>query len=224
MTTTNQVIDLRDQLGAVGDQGRRGTCVAFALTALHAHARAGSTEPLSEEFLYWSAKKRDALSGDGTTFAAAATSLAGDGQAVASLWPYDEMTSHGDTGYGPSQAAIADGATKLAQCSSTSLAVSDLRETLNAGRAIAIAIPVWDEFELADGASVVPIPANISTMALEYAVVIAGHDPITEAVLVRNSWGTRWGDRGYAWFAEALPIEVRQSRGWTLTTIRSSSP
>jgi len=224
VTTSDQVIDLRDQLGAVGDQGRRGTCVAFALTALHAQARAESTEALSEEFLYWSAKKRDALAGDGTTFAAATTGLANDGQAVASLWPYDEMTSHTDTGYGPSQAATADGAARLAQCSATSLAVPDLRQTLNSGRAIAIAIPVWNEFELADGTSVVPLPANISTMALEHAVVIAGHDPTAEAVLVRNSWGTRWGDGGYAWFAEALPIEVRQFPGWTLTTILSSDP
>lgn len=97
-----------------------------------------------------------------------------------------------------------------------------LRERLRLGT-IAIAIPVWDEFELADGTSVVPLPANISNMALEHAVVIAGHDPTAEAVLVRNSWGTRWGDSGYAWFAEALPIEVRQSPGWTLTTLLSSS-
>ena len=208
MTTSDDIIDLRDQLGAVGDQGRRGTCVAFALTVLHAQARRGSTPPLSEEFLYWSAKRRDALIGDGTTFGAAATGLAGDGQAVASFWPYDEMTSHADTQYGPSGAAITDGATRLARCTSRSLEVQSLRTTLEAGSTVAIAIPVWEEFELADGSSVIPMPADIGTMALEHAVVIVGHDPIAAAILIRNSWGMRWGNDGYAWFVDTLPFAI----------------
>ena len=224
MTTGDHIIDLLDLLGAVGDQGRRGTCVAFALTALHAQVRGGSTAALSTEFLSWSAKRRDALTGDGTTFAAATTGLASDGQAAASLWPYDEMTSHAGPGYGPSRAAIADGATKLAGCTHTSLAVATLRTTLETGRAVAVAIPVWEGFELADGTSVVPVPANIGIMPLEHAVVIAGHDPNAEAVLLRNSWGTRWGADGYASFSDTLPREINGSPGWTLMPIDSGKP
>ena len=224
MTTSDGIIDLRDQLSAIGDQGRRGTCVAFALTVLHAQARRGSTPPLSEEFLYWSAKRYDGLIGDGTTFAAAATGLAGDGQAAPSLWPYDEMTSHADPRYAPSEQTITDGASRRARSTSKSLVVESLRTTLEAGSPVAIAIPVWEEFELADGSSVIPVPANIGTMVLEHAVVIAGHDPIAEAILIRNSWSIRWGNDGYAWFADTLPSAVRDSRGWTLTPIESDSP
>ena len=85
-------------------------------------------------------------------------------------------------------------------------------------------VEVAEEFELADGNSVIPVPANLGTMVLEHAVVIAGHDPIAEAILIRNSWGIRWGNGGYAWFADTLPSAVTDSRGWTLTPIESDSP
>ena len=219
IANSNGVIDLRERLGAIGDQGRRGTCVAFALTALHLQVLGEPAPPLSEEFVYWSAKSRDQIMGEGTTYEAAVKGMAREGQAKSSLWPYNETVSHLDTEYGPSIAATTDALTRRAQGTSLHVTLDNLRTTLETGRSVAIAIPIWDELESADGLSVVSLPADIATMTLEHAVVIAGHNPMIHAILIRNSWGTRWGDSGYAWVEDTLLTAVTNSLGWTLTSI-----
>lgn len=216
---SDSVIDLRERLGAIGDQGRRGTCVAFALTALHVQALGETAPPLSEEFVYWSAKSRDKIAGEGTTYEAAVKGMVRDGQAKSSLWPYDETASHLDLKYQPSIAATTDAMSRRAQGTSLDVTLSNLRTTLETGKPVAIAIPIWDELESADGLSVVLLPEDVATMTLEHAVVIAGHNPMTHAVLIRNSWGTKWGDGGYAWVEDTLLTAVTDSLGWTLASI-----
>ncbi len=214
------VIDLRDVLPPAGDQGPRGTCVAFALTAIHAAAIASNGErlPLSEEYLFWAAKIRDGHSGDGTTYSAAVRGLSEDGQCQAEHWPYDAMTSHHASGYSPSAAAIADAQSRTADSRNFAAAVDEVREALLGGSPIAIAIPVWQDFDEVDGSGVASLPPNIDELPLEHAVVIAGHDRTRSAVLIRNSWGREWGDNGYAWFEDHILDAAEPLRAWTLTT------
>lgn len=215
-----EVIDLRDALPPVGDQGRRGTCVAFALTALHTAAIASHDERLvlSEEYLFWAAKKRDGHPGDGTTYPAAVRGLSGDGQCQAEHWPYDDATSHNESAYSPSAAAIADAQSRTADGRNHVVDVDEVREALVDGSPIAIAIPVWPDFDAADGSTVALLPPNIDQLPLEHAVVIAGHDRTKSAVLIRNSWGQEWGDNGYAWFEDQILDTAKPLGAWTLTT------
>ena len=214
------VIDLRDVLPPTGDQGRRGTCVAFALTALHTAAIASNDErlALSEEYLFWAAKKRDGHPGDGTTYPAAVRGLFEDGQCQAEHWPYDDATSHNESGYSPSATATADAQSRTADGLNHAVAVDEVREALAGGSPIAIAIPVWPDFDAADGKGVASLPPNIDQLSLEHAVVIAGHDRTQSAVLIRNSWGGEWGDDGYAWFEDHILDAARPLGAWTLKT------
>ena len=54
-------VDLRALMAPVRDQGQRGTCLAFAVTAAHEVGRSGGSSPedLSEEALYWGCKRTD---------------------------------------------------------------------------------------------------------------------------------------------------------------------
>ncbi len=212
------VIDLRDALPLAGDQGRRGTCVAFALTALHTAAIAANDErlALSEEYLYWAAKKQDGHPGDGTTYSAAVRGLAEDGQCQAEHWPYDDATSHDDGDYSPSAAATADAQSRTAHGRGHAVCVDVVRRALLGGSAIAIAIPVWPGFDAADGSGVTSLPEHIAQLPLEHAVVIAGHDRMQGTVLIRNSWGVEWGDNGYAWFEDNILDVAKPLRAWTL--------
>ena len=212
------VIDLRDILPPAGDQGRRGTCVAFALTALHTAAIASSDErlALSEEYLFWGAKKRDGRPGDGTTYPAAVRGLSQDGQCQAEHWPYDDATSHAESGYSPSAAATADAQSRTADGRDHAAAVDEVRRALLGGSLIAIAVPVWPDFDAADGRGVASLPPNIDQLPLEHAVVIAGHDRTQNAVLIRNSWGPKWGENGYAWFEDHILDAAKPLRAWTL--------
>ena len=43
--------------------------------------------------------------------------------------------------------------------------------------------------------------ANIGIDQINHAITIVGWDDKKKAFLVKNSWGTRWGDNGYIWIA-----------------------
>jgi cathepsin L len=42
-------------------------------------------------------------------------------------------------------------------------------------------------------------PQDFKSEDINHAVVIVGWDNTKDAWLVRNSWGTGWGNDGYAW-------------------------
>lgn len=72
--------------------------------------------------------------------------------------------------------------------------------------------PSWDKSDIKGG---IPYPAENESAQWGHAVVAAGYDDnrkiknlisnktTTGALLIRNSWGTGWGEKGYGW----LPYE-----------------
>lgn len=218
------VLDLRAELDQVGDQGQRGTCVAFAFTSLdrRAHGDPAAAEALSEEFLYWAAKQRDGTGADGTTFFAASTGLHDYGQSLAQHWPYDDHRSHLDPNYSPPQESLVDALAHRGLGTAVPMTVDEIRRQLVAGTPVAIAIPIWDEFENANMDAVTPTPTDLIARRLEHAVVVVGHDSTAAAVLIRNSWGTDWGTNGYGWIADTLVSRSRASDGWIITRITES--
>src|SRR5690348_230950 len=101
-------VDLRPLLPPVREQGRRDTCLAFAVTAAHEVMRAGGGDvrlELSEEFLHWGTRQ---LCGDArTTLDAAARALARWGQPEHVVWPYQEGRREAGLAYQPPSAAFA---------------------------------------------------------------------------------------------------------------------
>jgi len=125
-------------------------------------------------------------------------------------------TSHGAADYSPSAVAIVDAAARTADGRGLTPEVEELRQALRSGSPVTIAIPVWPEFDTADGINIGSLPSNIDQLPIEHAVVVAGHDPAHNAVLIRNSWGQAWGSSGYSWFDEQI-LDVSEPVGaWTL--------
>jgi hypothetical protein len=84
------------------EQGDRGTCVGFAVTACREWAvfiETGAPPPkwLSEQFMFWAAKEHDAAypDDDNTTLSCAATGLAHLGVCEAGEWPYSGIANPG---------------------------------------------------------------------------------------------------------------------------------
>jgi hypothetical protein len=85
-------VDLRPRFDGVRDQGRRPTCLAFAVTAIHEVKRAApehTTEDLSDEALYWGCKRTDGNTRRGTGFDSGKVALAKWGQPLEAVLPYD---------------------------------------------------------------------------------------------------------------------------------------
>jgi hypothetical protein len=78
-----------------------------------------------------------------------------------------------------------------------SLAVTALKRTLASGRPVALGITVYSGFMNAYGpGSVVSSSGRLGAPLGYHEVLALGYD--SRGVRIENSWGTGWGDRGYA--------------------------
>jgi hypothetical protein len=193
--------DLRKRLGPARDQGTRQTCLAFALSDLHAAARA-SPQQLSPEHLYWHAVQRsvtkDAHAPLGISVAVDA--LREDGQCVESGWPYMAAVPTPVSAWKPPTTATP--ALKRASTvqANTPSAVCSL---LDHGKVSVLGIRISTAFYQpnADG-QVLLDPSDSDTTNHAVVAVAYGHEGGCRFILVRNSWGLAWGLEGHAWLAE----------------------
>lgn len=201
-------IDLRGRFRTVGDQGRRGTCVAFAVTAIH-EADCGpaddANEPddLSEEVLFWGAKKVDGDTTDGTRFSSAHTALQRWGQPGEASWPYDDGCDHRASSYLPPPGALEPENCRFSALRPIRADLAGLRTELDAGRSVVLGIPVWDGLRRARSEPLPP-PTPAEIYPTRHAVVATGYDQDRDAILIRNSWGPRWASNGHLWVSDSL--------------------
>ncbi|MHB9145640.1 MAG: C1 family peptidase [Symbiobacteriia bacterium] len=193
---------MRTALPPVQNQGRRGTCVAFAATIAHEHSR-GLFE-LSPEFLYWACKQVDGILGEGTRLEAAVLALQSYGQCLDVDWPYQpEPISHQSPSYWPSTAAL-NSAGQYRALGSTSLPdVKAITHELNNGNLVVLAVQLFrDWFSITGGQ--IPMPVETSEACGLHAVLAVGYTNNTPDghLIIRNSWGEKWGTRGYAYLPQ----------------------
>lgn len=209
--TSDAGVDLRPRLPSVGDQGRRNTCVAFAVTAAHEDFRS-QRDDLSEEGLYWGCKRLDGVSAPGTTFPAAGQALSRWGQPLQELWPYDHALSDTDPLPSPPGGDPAPGTWYTARLEQTDCTGGAVKSQLDAGTVVVLGIRVSRDFHVSrDGR--IPMPASARRLAGLHAILAVGYTE--DELIFRNSWGERWGDGGYGY----LPIPYLDQYGlqaWTV--------
>jgi hypothetical protein len=198
-------VDLRPLLPSVRDQGRRDTCLAFAVTAAHEVMRADGGDvqlQLSEEFLHWGTRQ---LCGDArTTLDAAARALERWGQPERVVWPYDKERREAGLAYQPPSPGFA--ASFRAALIRLRPDVSEIGSRLRAGQPVVLSVSLSDPFfRPANGCVAVPRVSEVidARHALLVVGISFGPDEYAESLIVRNSWGDGWGLGGYAY----LPIE-----------------
>lgn len=196
--------DLRPLFGPARDQDPRPTCLAFAASDAHAAARGLPFDPLSAEWAYYHAVRRDGgKPDDGATLGGMLDGIRLDGQPVEAAWPYTNGPNPDPATWAPPPGVTAlfrrDSATQSA-CS-----VGDVVAPLGASSPVLLVMTISDGFYLPgpDGIVAAAEPPDPERV---HAVLAVGHGTLggsAEAVLVRNSWGPEWGEDGHAWLHEA---------------------
>jgi C1A family cysteine protease len=213
-------VDLRALMAPVRDQGQRGTCLAFAVTAAHEMGRSAGTPPddLSVEALYWGCKRTDGNWNDGTTFASASVTLARWGQPLDADWPYDPTRAEG-VAYSPPTRPGGTGWFR-AGLRQTATALADVRSTLDAGIPVALGLTVFDTFFTPDANGQIADPPPGASPRGRHAVLAVGHQP--GSLLVRNSWGTTWALGGYGWIGDTY-VAAHAGDAWVLDATASGA-
>lgn len=204
---------MRALLPPARDQGQRGTCVAFAVTAAHEVARAdgaGVEEDLSEEALFWGCKLIDGNWNSGTRFASAAAALAATGQPLEAIWPYEPRRRSG-TPYKP--AGIPGEDWHKSGMGQASVDLASVRVAVDAGRPVVLGLTVFDTLYAPSAAGRIDAPPAGSPSRGGHAVLAVGHD--AGALLIRNSWGRSWGLGGYGWLSNGY-AQLHVHEAWVI--------
>lgn len=196
-------VDLRDKMPAVYDQSDLGSCTANALGGLAEYlmikeGKAHYTP--SRLFVYYCERAMEGSVGEdaGAAIADGAKVLETLGCPHESKWWYDISKFR----VKPNKAVYADGAKHLVQgVSSVAQSLSEMKKVLASQTPIAGGFAVYESFENEEVAhtGVVPMPGRHEEILGGHAVLLVGYDDTQSRFIVRNSWGSSWGDKGYCY-------------------------
>jgi C1A family cysteine protease len=231
-------VDLRKKCPEVYDQGQIGSCTANAIAgALQFDMmKQGLTvfEP-SRLFIYYNERAIEGKVGydSGAMIRDGIKSVASQGDCPDSLWPYDATPADPTTGLFPHGAKAA---TKPpAKCYSEALKhksvtyrsvaqnLADMQGCLGEGFPFVFGFTVYPGFESQDAAKTgnVPMPKTGEAPLGGHAVLAVGFDDEKRVFIVRNSWGKKWGDKGYFYIPYAYLLDDNLSDDfWTIQVVQ----
>lgn len=201
------------KLPPVFDQGAMGSCTGQAVSAAIGFLRPEAYRH-SRLFIYYNARVRGGNVGidNGATIRNAIKGAASEGAAMESLWAYEK----GNLLKKPSIQAYTDGAPRKIGEYLSIVGLENIKSALAATHPVVFGFTVYKSFH---GASVaktglMPMPTATDRAGGGHAVMAVGYDDAKQQLIVRNSWGAKWGDKGYFYMPYAyLPLT---SAWWTI--------
>jgi C1A family cysteine protease len=214
-------VDLRHWFSPIEDQGALGSCTAnsaIALLEYFERRASGKHVDASRLFLYKAERNLLGWTGDtGAYLRTAMEALVLFGAPPESYWPYDgrEAAQNSSFELEPSAFCYAFGANYKAikyfrldpNGAPATTALANIKTYLAAGFPSMFGFPVYSEYDNLLPGALIAYPGPNSNYRGGHANVAVGYDDNLKigsskgALLVRNSWGTGWGDHGYAWMS-----------------------
>jgi len=193
-------VDLRPDMSPVENQGQLGSCTANALAGAleFLELKSGkSLVDLSRLFIYYNERaiEHTVSTDSGAMIRDGIKTLAAQGVCPEQNWPY-VMSAFAKKPSAPCYTAAKKHTISTYHRLSS---LADMRACLADGYPFVFGFSVYESFESASVArtGVVNLPKRTERQIGGHAVCAVGYDDAAKRVLVRNSWGPGWGQKGY---------------------------
>jgi C1A family cysteine protease len=200
-------IDLRPFCPPVYDQGQLGSCtangIAFAYEFDHMKQQLPDFMP-SRLFIYYNERviEKTVKSDSGACirdgFKTMGIGEKGQGVCPETDWPYNINRFACKPPKKCYNEAKKDVALKYRPVNQI---LSDIKSSLAQGFPVVIGMSVFESFESDEvkRTGIVPMPGINESVLGGHCMAVVGYDDIKGWWIVRNSWGTKWGDQGYCY-------------------------
>ena len=212
--------DLRPGCSPVEDQQDLGSCTANALAGAVEYLMnkdKGQYVDVSRLFVYYNERviEHNVRTDAGAMLRDGIKTLARQGACTEKRWPYDTTKFARK----PTQACYTEALDYQIVSYARLETLDEMRTCLADGYPFVFGFAVYESFEAqkVSKTGVVDLPKDGESMVGGHAVLAVGYDDAAKRFVVRNSWGTGWGQQGYF----TMPYDYLSNRSlsddfWTI--------
>jgi hypothetical protein len=220
-------VDLRPFMTEVEDQQQTNSCAANAAAGAYEYLmkrlQGDDAYDVSRMFIYYNARAQDAddIADEGSQLQSVIASLQEYGACSEETWPFDVEVVNDE----PDDVSFEEAANFLIEgCELVPTELDAWKAALAEGNPIIFGILLFDSFDQQRKPGLVPAPSATEAGRASHgghAMLCVGYSDADKVFIVRNSWGTEWGDHGYCYMPYSYVMDPEQNFGdsWIIRSV-----